>query len=175
MNHTEGVPTARRPRIRTIVLAVGIPVVVVLGGLLLAYFWFSSNSAEAAVTPIARTLSSVGGREVCDNGDGRHTSFNDAPWYSVYYSVPDKSTALPIVLRAAAAAGSPLHGGALASGDPHTYDYDSNLPSHGYGLSLVILQDRYFDFGDCSSVPSKGIRVSGERAIFELVYYAKVD
>jgi hypothetical protein len=109
------------------IVALSITLVVVMGVLVVG-LWFSSNSAEVTVTPIAGKVTSVGGRKICDTGDGGHTGLNNAPWYMVFYSVPDKSSALVVALRAAAAAGYPLRAEKPDS-NPATYVYDSNPPS----------------------------------------------
>ena len=164
----EGVPpSARRRQPRTLLLAVCIPVMVLVGGLSLAFAWFSSHSAEATVAPIAGTLTSVGGKEICDNGDGGHTGLNDEPWYKVYYFVPDEPRAGVIFYKAAARAGYPLSRRKLFPGATDPYGIASS--SGGDGRGLQILQHTTFSPGDCFT-SDKEFHLTGSQAVFNITF-----
>ena len=163
----------RRRRLRTLLLAVGIPIVVIVGGLSLAYVWFTSNSAEATVAPIAGTLTSVGGRKICDSGDGGHTGLNNQPWYGVYYFVPDETRARAAFFKAAAKAGYPLSRRKLYAGAPDPYGIASN-PSGDGELVLGLLQHQTFSPSDCNTAaPIKGVHLSGSQAVFDITFYGR--
>lgn len=157
-------------------LAVGIPLVIVGGGLLALHVYFSvvisPNSAEDTVTPIARSLTAVGGKEICDNGDGGHTGLNNQPWYGVYYLVPDQARARSALFKAAAAAGYPLRRQKLFPGAAEPYAYGSSS-SGNYGLYLTIIQHRVFFPGDCGDNPDKKTRISGSQAVFDITFYGR--
>jgi hypothetical protein len=132
----------------------------------------SPNSAEITAKPIARSLTSVGGKEICDNGDGGHSGLNNQPWYKVYYLVPDESRARATFLKAAASAGFELHREKLYPGAADPYGIGSSS-SGDHGLYLSINQHQSFFPGDCGTNPDKKLILSGSQAVFEITFYGK--
>jgi len=47
------------------------------------------NQAEKDFRPIANQMIRLGGQKICDNGDSGYGIDNSAPWYQIYYTVPD--------------------------------------------------------------------------------------
>lgn len=61
----------------------------------IAAFFFNTrhvgdaNKAQLTFKPIDQKIRSIGGKQICENGDNGKGIDNSSPWYTIYYYVPD--------------------------------------------------------------------------------------
>lgn len=63
------------------------------------------NQAFNDIRPMIESIQSIGGTEICTNGDNGYSISNRIPWYQSYIQIPDSSSVTTEIVDAAASRG----------------------------------------------------------------------